>query len=161
MNRASVALLDVDAFARGFLEAVEHLGRTWPRISAAALADVGRLVARAAVVAPEVDAAREAGGTQEPPELVAVTPEAKRSSAISAGVSSPFGLALLAGEHLLRPEDLDGLAVYRVVQRDGPEDVLALLLAARAQLGREGRELLAVFGELDLEHHVAVVTSRP
>ena len=38
---------------------------------------------------------------------------------------------------------------------DGPEDVLALLLAARAQLGRQRLEVLSVLGEVDLEHHVA------
>jgi hypothetical protein len=52
-------------------------------------------------------------------------------------------------------EQLDGLAVDRVGERDGPEDVLALLLAARAQLGGERIELLPVLGEVNLEHHVA------
>ena len=75
---------------------------------------------------------------------------------MSAVSSSRLRLALLAGEHLLRAEQLDGLAVDRVVERDGPEDVLALLLAARAQLRRERLELLAVVGEVDVEHHVAV-----
>jgi hypothetical protein len=72
-----------------------------------------------------------------------------------AGVSLALGLALLAREHLLRAEQLDRLAVDRVGERDGPEDVLALLLAAGAQLGGERVELLPVLGEVDLEHHVA------
>ena len=70
-------------------------------------------------------------------------------------MSSPLRLALLAREHLLRAEQLDGLAVDGVGQRDGPEDVLPLLLAARAQLGGERLEVLSVLGEVDLEHHVA------
>ena len=55
---------------------------------------------------------------------------------MSAVSSSRLRLALLAREHLLRAEQLDGLAVDRVVERDGPEDVLPLLLAARPQLRR-------------------------
>ena len=39
---------------------------------------------------------------------------------------------------------------------DGPEDALALLLAAGAQLRRECLKVRAILGEMDVEHHVAV-----
>ena len=49
----------------------------------------------------------------------------------------------------------DGFTVDRIRQTDRPEHVLALLLAARAQLGGESVEVLPVLGEVNLEHHVA------
>jgi hypothetical protein len=91
-----------------------------------------------------------------------VAPQPNALLAMRAGVSLALPrLALLAREHLLRAEQLDRLAVDRVGERDRPEDVLALLLAARAQLGGQRLEVLPVLGEVDLEHHVAAVTSRP
>ena len=64
-------------------------------------------------------------------------------------------LTLLAREHFLRAEQLDGLAIDCVAQRYGPEDRPSLFLAARAQLDREAVEVLSIIGEVDLEHHVA------
>src|SRR3982751_6290441 len=66
----------------------------------------------------------------------------------------PFRLALLASQDLLRAKELDGLPVDRLVEGDGPEDALSLLLAPGTKLGRERLILLTIFGEMEMEHQV-------
>ncbi len=137
VNTRVDALLHVGGLRRGLLEAVEYLRQHVPEDLGGGLADVDGAIAGAAVVAAEVDAAREAGAFRRRRSSSLCLRWRTRSSAMRAGRVLTLGLALLAGEHLLRAEQLDGLAIDRLVEGDGPEDVLALLLAARAQVGRE------------------------
>src|SRR5690606_34432491 len=92
---------------------------------------------------------------EQTPQLVAVTTQANALLGNEGGRILAPGLALLARKHLLRPKQLNRLPVDGVGERDGPEDVLALLLAARAQVGGQSVEGLAVFGKMHLEHRVA------
>src|SRR5439155_8052100 len=104
----------------------------------------------------EIYAAREACGLHEAPQLVVVPALTDPLLCDESGGVLALRLALLAGEHLLRSEQPDGLPVDRLAEGDGPEDVLPLLLAPGTKLGRERLELLAVVGEVEVEHHVAV-----
>ena len=70
------ALLHVGRLGGGLLEAVEDLGQHLAEHLGGGLADVDGAVAGAAVVAPEVDAAREAGAAQQAAQLVAVAAQA-------------------------------------------------------------------------------------
>src|SRR5262245_38750414 len=150
------SLLHVVRSGGGLLEAVEHLGQDLPQDFGCALSDVGRAIAGAAIVAPEVHAARQASRSQKSTKLVLVPPLAdlllrnKRRSLVA------FRLALLPRDRLLRPEQLDRLAIDCIVQGDGPEDCLPLLLAAGAELRCERLELPPIVGEVDVEHHVAI-----
>ena len=150
------ALLHVGGRAAASLKRSKTSGSTWPRISAALLPtstarSPGLRSLPRKYTLPDRQAAlrsrRSSSWWRREPHLLL---------ADERGLVCGLRLALLPREHLLRAEKLDGLAIDRVVQRHGPEDVLALLLAARAQLRGECLERLAVVREVDVEHHVAV-----
>ena len=150
------ALLHVGRLGGGFLEAVEYLREHVAQDVRGALAHVDGPIVGAAVIAAEADAAGQAGGLYEPAQFVLVPPLPKFLFADERGFVRRFRFALLPGEHLLGAEELDGLAVYRVVERDSPKHALALLLAAGAQFRRECLEGCAILREMDVEHHVAI-----
>ena len=150
------ALLHVGGLGGGFLEAIEYLREHVAQDVGGALADIDGPVVGAAVIAAETDAAGQAGGLHEPAQFVLVPPLPNFLFADERGFVRRFRFAFLPGEHLLGAEELDGLAVDRVVERDGPEHALALLLAAGTQLRRECLEGCAILREVDVEHHVAI-----
>ncbi len=150
------ALLHVGWPRRGFLEAVEYLRKHVAQDVRRALAHVDSPVVRAAVIATEANAARQAGGLHEPAQFILVPPLPNFLFADESGFVRRLGLALLPCQHLLRAEELDGLAVYGVVERHSPKHTLALLLTAGPQFRSECLEGRAIFGEMDVKHHVAI-----
>src|SRR5262245_21624269 len=121
-----------------------------------ALPNIHRAIAWAPIVAAEVDATGQAHRLEQATEFVLIPALAELLLGDERGSFIALGLALLARESLLRSEQLDGLSVDRIVQPDRPEHCLAFLLAARPELGGQRLELLAVVGEMEMEHHVAI-----
>ena len=150
------ALLHVGGPGRGFLEAIEYLREHVAQDVGRALAHVDGPIVRAPVIAAETDAACQAGGLYEPAQFILVPPLPNFLFADERGFVRRLGFAFLPRQHLLGAEELDGLAVYRVVERDSPKHALALLLTAGAQFRRKCLEGRAIFSEMDVKHHVAI-----
>ena len=149
------ALLHVGWPCCGFLETVEYLRENVTQNVRGALAHVDSPIVRTAIIATEAYAASQAGGLQEPAEFILVAPQPKLFFADQSGFVRRLCLALLPCEHLLRAEELDGLAVYRIVEGNGPKHVFALLLTTCPQFRSECLEGRAILGKMDVKHHVA------
>ena len=93
-------------------------------------ANIHGSVSRASVIASEIDSAREPCGTKEAAQRIAVTTLLTALLCDQCRSIFALRLALLPGEHLLRPKEFDRLVADGVGQRDGPENLPTLLLAA-------------------------------
>jgi hypothetical protein len=149
------ALLHVGRLGGGLLEAVEDLGQHCPRTSAAVL-PTSTARSPGCGRCPEVDAAREARGLEQAAKLVAVAAHANwRSSAMRAGVSSPFvSRSLRASISLLRNSSTVSRSIASVSAMAQKTCLRSCWLRSRSSAA-SAVELLAVLGEVDLEHHVA------
>ena len=157
MNRASTPFFTSVALAAASLKRSKTSGSTCSSTSAAALADVDGAIVGAAVVAAEVDAAGQAGGLQSAAQFVLVPALANLLLADERGFVAPSWLRAPSA----RASPLGGTArrVSRSIASLSATAQKTLLRSCwlRVRSSVAGPvEVLAVLGEMDVEHHVAI-----